>query len=125
VENGKTYYYICKTVYADNTLSGESSEVAVSPKAPTAIVNIPDNRKVTSSQFSFTGKVDQGATVWVNGKQVAVDSAGNFTAAVTLNNGTNTLTIEVKNKAGDIIKITKVVTYEETSQPPTPTHQNN
>jgi len=121
VENGKTYYYICKTVYADNTLSGESSEVAVSPKAPTAIVNIPDNRKVTSSQFSFTGKVDQGATVWVNGKQVAVDSAGNFTAAVTLNNGTNTLTIEVKNKAGDIIKITKVVTYEETSQPPTPT----
>jgi len=69
----------------------------------------------------FTGKVDQGATVWVNGKQVAVDSAGNFTAAVTLNNGTNTLTIEVKNKAGDIIKITKVVTYEETSQPPTPT----
>jgi len=49
---------------------------------------------------------------------------GNFTATVTLNKGSNTITIEVRNKPGDYIKITKIVIYEETSTPPKEINEN-
>jgi hypothetical protein len=90
----------------------------VVPKAPTPpVVNIPDNAKATSSQYTFTGKVDPGSTVTVNGKQVSVDSSGNFTAAVTLTSGTNTITIQVTNKAGDTVTVKKTVTYGSATTP--------
>ena len=76
-------------------------------------VNIEDNKKVNTSSFTFTGKVDIGFEVYVNGNKVNVDANGNFSATVSLNKGTNTIKIEVKNKLGDIATITKTVTYEE------------
>ena len=119
VDNGTTYYYICKVVYKDKTQSPPSNEVSVTPKTLVPTVNITDNQKVNSSSFTFTGKVDAGSTVLVNGKSATVDSNGNFTATVTLNKGSNSITIEVKNKAGDSAKVTKTVTYEESTTPPT------
>lgn len=118
VENGKTYYYSVRAVHKDGTVSPPSNEVSAVPKAPTPpVVNIPDNAKATSSQYTFTGKVDPGSTVTVNGKQVSVDASGNFTAVVTLTSGTNTITIQVTNKAGDTVTIKKTVTYGSTTTP--------
>jgi len=118
VENGKTYYYTVRAVHKDGTVSPPSNEVSAAPKAPTPpVVNIPDNAKATSSQYTFTGKVDPGSTVTVNGKQVSVDASGNFTAVVTLTSGTNTITIQVTNKAGDTVTIKKTVTYGSTTTP--------
>jgi len=113
VENGVTYYYICKAVYKDKTQSPPSNEVVVTPKAPSLNVNIEDNKKVNTSSFTFTGKVDIGCEVYVNGNKVNVDANGNFSVTVSLNKGTNTIKIEVKNKLGDVTTITKTVTYEE------------
>ncbi|HOC52448.1 MAG TPA: stalk domain-containing protein [Caldisericia bacterium] len=124
VENGTTYYYVCKVVYQDKTQSPQSNEVMVTPKQLTPIINITDNQKVSSSSFTFTGKVDIGSKVFVNGNEVSCDSNGNFTATVTLNKGSNTITIEVRNKPGDYIKITKIVIYEETSTPPKEINEN-
>jgi len=124
VENGTTYYYVCKVLYKDKTQSPPSNEVMVTPKPLSPIINITDNQKVSSSSFTFTGKVDIGSKVFVNGNEVSVDSNGNFTAQVTLNKGSNTITIEVRNKPGDYIKITKVVIYEETSNPPKEIKEN-
>ena len=120
VENGTTYYYICKVVYNDKSESPPSNEVMVTPKPLSLVINITNNQKVTNSKFTFTGKVDVGSEVYVNGNKVDVDSNGNFTATVTLVKGTNTIKIEVKNKPGDTITITKTVIYEETTTPPTP-----
>lgn len=118
VENGKTYYYTVRAVHKDNTVSPASNEVSAVPKAPTPpVVNIPDNAKATSSQYTFTGKVDPGSTVTVNGKQVNVDASGNFTAVVTLAAGTNTITIQVTNKAGDTVTVKKTVTYGSATTP--------
>ncbi|HPC56966.1 MAG TPA: stalk domain-containing protein, partial [Caldisericia bacterium] len=124
VDNGTTYYYVCKVLYKDKTQSPQSNEVMVTPKPLSPIINITDNQKVSSSSFTFTGKVDIGSKVFVNGYEVSVDSNGNFTAQVTLNKGSNTITIEVRNKPGDYIKITKVVIYEETSNPPKEIKEN-
>ncbi len=120
VENGTTYYYICKVVYNDKSESPPSNEVMVTPKPLSLVINITNNQKVTNSKFTFTGKVDVGSEVYVNGNKVDVDSNGNFTATVTLVKGTNTIKIEVKNKPGDTITITKTVIYEEVPPPPTP-----
>ena len=68
---------------------------------------------MNTSSFTFTGKVDIGCEVYVNGNKVNVDANGNFSANVSLNKGTNTIKIEVKNKLGDVTTITKTVTYEE------------
>lgn len=118
VENGKTYYYTVRAVHKDNTVSPASNEVSAVPKAPTPpVVNIPDNAKATSSQYTFTGKVDPGSTVTVNGKQVNVDVSGNFTAVVALASGTNTITIQVTNKAGDTVTVKKTVIYGSATTP--------
>lgn len=118
VENGKTYYYTVRAVHKDGTVSPASNEVSAVPKAPTPpVVNIPDNAKATSSQYTFTGKVDPGSTVTVNGKPVNVDASGNFTAVVSLAAGTNTITIQVTNKAGDTATIKKTVIYGSTTTP--------
>jgi len=51
----------------------------------------------------------------VNGKQVSVDTSGNFTAVVSLTSGTNTITIQVTNKAGDTTTVKKTVIYGSTT----------
>ena len=91
-----------RAVHKDGTVSPASNEVSVVPKSPAPpVVNIPDNAKATSSQYTFTGKVEPGSTVVVNGKSVDVDASGSFTAVVPLTSGTNTITIQVTNKVGD------------------------
>lgn len=116
VENGKTYYYTVRAVHKDGTVSPASNEVSVVPKAPAPpVVNIPDNAKATSSQYTFTGKVEPGSTVVVNGKPVNVDASGSFIAVVPLTSGTNTITIQVTNKAGDTATVKKTVIYGSTT----------
>lgn len=44
---------------------------------------------------------------------INIDSNGNFSVKINLNKGVNTITIEVKNKQGDYVKITKSVIFEE------------
>jgi len=118
VENGKTYYYTVRAVHKDGTVSPASNEVSAVPKAPAPpVVNIPDNAKATSSQYTFTGKVEPGSTVVVNGKPVNVDASGNFTAVVSLAAGTNTITIQVTNKAGDTTTVKKTVIYGTSTTP--------
>jgi hypothetical protein len=41
-------------------------------------INIEDNKKVNTSSFTFTGRVDIGCEVYVNGNKVNVDANGNL-----------------------------------------------
>jgi len=74
------------------------------------VINIPDNGSTNQSSYTFTGKVDPGSSVKVNGSPVTVGPDGSFTATVKLNPGKNTITIQVTNKAGDTTTITKTIT---------------
>ena len=110
-ENGVYTCYIAKVVYKDKTESAPSNEVCVTPKVMKPTVNIPENASTNQSSYTFTGKVDPGSTVKVNGTLVPVGPDGSFTATVKLNSGKNTITIQVTNKAGDTTTITKTVIH--------------
>lgn len=109
-ENGIYTCYIAKVVYKDKSESAPSNEVCVTPHRLTPTINIPDNATTNQSSYTFTGKVDPGSTVKVNGTLIPVGADGSFSATVKLNPGKNTITIQVTNKAGDTTTITKTIT---------------
>ncbi|MBP8708175.1 MAG: hypothetical protein KBH94_05605 [Caldisericia bacterium] len=115
VDNGVLTCYYAKAVYRGNRESNQSNEVCVTPHKPKIEVSIPDNAKTNNPSYTFTGKVDPGSKITVNGSLVSVNSDGTFTATVTLKPGSNTITIIVTNKAGDTIRITKTVEYTGTT----------
>lgn len=57
-----------------------------------------------------TGKYE--ATVTVNGTAVAVNSDGTFSKEITLVNGSNTITVVAKDKAGKTTTVTRKVTLD-------------
>lgn len=109
-ENGVYTCYYAKIVYKDKSESSPSNEVCVTPNKMKPTINIPDNGSTNQSSYTFTGKVDPGSSVKVNGTPVTVGPDGSFTATVKLNPGKNTITIQVTNKAGDTTTITKTIT---------------
>lgn len=110
VENGIYTCYHMKAVYKDKSESSQSNEVCVTPNPQKPIINIPDNATTNQSNYTFTGKVDPGSLVTVNGSKIVVGSDGSFTATVKLNSGKNSIKIVITNKAGDSVTITKTVT---------------
>jgi hypothetical protein len=110
VDNGEYACYYMKAVYKDKTESAASNEVCVTPNPLKPVINIPDNATTKDPNFTFTGKVDPGSTVTVNGKTVEVASDGFFTATVQLNPGKNIVSILVKNKAGDMVSSSHPIT---------------
>lgn len=112
VENGITYYYICKAVYKDGTESPPSNEVKVAPKKPKPIINLPDVTTTKDDKITFSGNVGVGSNLTVNGIPIKVDDNGFFTVTIPLKEGENIIKIIIKNKTEDIITIIKKVIRE-------------
>ena len=73
-------------------------------------VEIPE--RVSGRTFTFTGRVEPGSEVWVNGVKVQVLPDGSFTAAVALEDETSTITLRVRDPAGNERTETYTVTAE-------------
>ena len=63
--------------------------------------------------FEITGSTEPGATVEVNGKQVAVFVSGEFSTVVELSPGVNTLVVTATDDAGNNATKTLTVTYND------------
>lgn len=86
-------------------------KTVVENKVPAVTVQTPaDNTSITNDSVTITGKTDKGSKVTVNNKVVAVDKNGNFSAAVPLAGGANTVTIVTTSKYGKSNIVTKRVT---------------
>ena len=116
LENGVLYFYLCKAVYKDGTISSALQEVSVIPKELFITVDITDGEIVDNEKFTFSGSVDPDSIVLINGKEIKVEENGKFTATVNLSPGDNIITITVKNKAGDVVKIKRKVTLRTQSE---------
>ena len=70
-----------------------------------------DGLKTKQKTLSVTGDVELGSTVSVNGNSVSVRPDGTFIAEVILNDGQNTIIVEVHDKVGNLgmkeINVTK------------------
>ena len=100
-----------------NAASAKTSSFTVDTVPPTLSVTAPAEGLITKkSTVTVTGKTDDATskpvTVTVNGTAVTVGTDGAFSKDVTLANGSNTITIIAKDKAGKTTTVTRTVTLD-------------
>jgi cytoskeleton protein RodZ len=76
--------------------------------APQLIVSNPNRDQVLyGSLITLSGSVNDGADVYVNSSPILVDGSGNFTDAIALENGVNSIQISAKNALGKTTTVTR------------------
>ena len=100
-----------------NAASAKTSSFTVDTVPPTLSVTAPAEGLITNkSTVTVTGKTNdvtsKPVTVTVNGTAVTVGTDGAFSKDVTLANGSNTITIIAKDKAGKTTTVTRTVTLD-------------
>ncbi|MBU7005798.1 fibronectin type III domain-containing protein [Phosphitispora fastidiosa] len=108
VEQGKTYLY---ELYAVDNIGNEGPAVTTFGEyytGPALILNGGPEVATTGSPYNLTGTTEPGATVTVNGSDVPVDEAGQFSYDVTLDSAVTTLTVAATNSAGTHTSVQKV-----------------
>lgn len=100
-----------------NAASAKPSSFTVDTVPPTLSVTAPTDGLITNkSTVTVTGKTDDATskpvTVTVNGTAVTVGTDGAFSKDVSLANGSNTITIIAKDKAGKTTTVTRKVTLD-------------
>lgn len=66
---------------------------------------------VTNSRLTVTGKTSPKAEVYVNEAELFADSAGNFSATITLDEGENPVVVTAVDENGNMAEKDFVVTY--------------
>lgn len=98
---------------------------------PALTINTPINESTTDQPTTTVQGVTQpGVVLEINGTIVNVDSSGNFSQEITLNEGINIITIKARKNANNILETTEVrkVTYtkpteQQTTEPTVKTFQ--
>ena len=62
--------------------------------------------------LQFKGQTEKDAEIKINGETVYLDSSGNFSAKINLQEGLNTIIIEAENQFGRKAKITRRIIYD-------------
>ena len=103
--------------YDGNAATQKSVTFTVDTIPPTLSISAPVAGLVTNkSTVTVTGTTDDATskpvTVTVNGTAVTVGTGGSFSKDVTLTEGSNTITIIEKDKAGKTTTVTRTVTLD-------------
>jgi hypothetical protein len=104
-----------KTVYAQlRDRAGHESEVfSDSINLDTAVapfkIGSSAGTETTGKDTTISSKVEPGSRVFVNGEQVAVGADGSFSRLVSLQDGSNVITVTVQDPAGNSQTLTKTV----------------
>jgi flagellar hook assembly protein FlgD len=78
---------------------------------PITILSVQDGIQVTEPSLLVSGQTEPGATVRVNGLEVAVDTQGGFQSIVNLIEGINLIRVEAIDQANNAAVTTRNVTY--------------
>ena len=77
----------------------------------------PDNGFITrDSTITLRGASAPAATIMINGQAIHSDDFGNFSEAIALTPGVNTIVIEAKKKHGKSTQETRHIVYKEPSR---------
>lgn len=100
-----------------NAATAKTVTFTIDTIPPTLTLTAPADGLITNkSTLVVSGKTDdvtsKPVTVTVNGTAVAVNSDGTFSKEITLVNGSNTITVVAKDKAGKTTTVTRKVTLD-------------
>lgn len=100
-----------------NAATAKTVTFTIDTIPPTLTLTNPADGLITNkSTLVVSGKTDdvtsKPVTVTVNGTAVAVNSDGTFSKEITLVNGSNTITVVAKDKAGKTTTVTRKVTLD-------------
>jgi len=76
---------------------------------PELTLNIPEYLEVTEKELLIEGKTNPGATLYLQGEEVAKNSDGSFKKLITLSKGENTLSFTSKEGSLQTVKKIKIV----------------
>ncbi len=83
---------------------------------PNLTIDYPPNQATLhSGSVTVRGSTDPGDSVVIGQQAIPVDGSGNFSAAVTLNPGVQTLMVEAVSLTGKTREVTRVVTVSQSS----------
>lgn len=141
ITNGYTVTYIPQTALSDgihtvtincsdydgNAATAKSVSFTVDTVAPTLTVTAPsaNGTYVAVAAFTVIGKTNDATSsvasvkITLNGADqgtVSVDSSGNFSKAITLRSGANTIVVTATDKAGKTTTVTRTINLD-TSAP--------
>ncbi len=95
--------------------SSESLSVTLDKQPPKIEVTEPaENIEITGTdrkEVNIAGKTEDGVTITVNDRWIAVNSEGAFATKLTLREGENSILILATDLAGNTTKITRTVRY--------------
>lgn len=90
-------------------------KVTYDDTAPSLEIESPANGKQFSGpkerQTSIKGSSEDGASVTINDRIVALDTAGNFSFFTTLTSGENKFTVKAKDEAGNEVEQSLIVNF--------------
>lgn len=85
---------------------------------PITILSVQEGAQVSEPSLLVAGQTEPGATVRVNGQEVAVDIQGGFQSVVNLVQGLNLIRVEAVDQANNASVTTRSVSYTTTSAKP-------
>lgn len=84
---------------------------------PPLSLTSPDNGFITrDNTITLRGASEPAAMIMINGQAIHSDDFGNFTEAIALNPGVNTIVVEAKKKHGKSTQTTRHIVYKEPSR---------
>lgn len=79
---------------------------------PSLTIDQPtDGQTVTTQLLTVSGSTDPNGTITINGQQAIVGTDGKFSGTVSLQSGSNTVTVVATDQADNTTTVTRTVTY--------------
>ena len=102
------------TVTTTETVISTPTPMAIKQEIPLSITS-PDNGSTVKTQtVTIKGKTVPNGDVFVNDTKAAADSQGNFSSAITLDEGENTIILTANDVDGNSTEMELVLNYEPT-----------
>ncbi len=85
--------------------------VHIKSRGPALRVDVGEGQGISESTFLLTGHTDPGASITINQNVVPVSAQGDFQTSLNLLGGTNLITVEARDQAGNLTAVSRQVNY--------------
>lgn len=96
-----------------NSLPSKTIRLIYDDDKPSLDISEPTDGTTTKDRkIKVSGKTEPGVQVTINGNQIIINSDGNFSNELSLNDGENTLSIKATDNASNFTEVTRKVIYQ-------------